>query len=70
MPDEGLQELRFWPDTPETRKKIYEHEARDQSSANAWDRVVKAILGGSVDVTPEPGARVRGPVKSSAAPFD
>lgn len=32
-----------WPDSDASRKIIAEHEAKDQFSANAWDRVVKAI---------------------------
>jgi len=52
MPDDDFEELRHlarlawnnWPDTAEARKKLLEHEGRDQFSAEAWDRVVKAIL--------------------------
>lgn len=33
-----------WPDTEATRRTIMEHESRDQHSADAWDRVVAAVL--------------------------
>ena len=32
-----------WPDTPESRKIIADHEARDPYSASAWDRVILAL---------------------------
>jgi hypothetical protein len=33
-----------WPDTDVSRREIAAHEARDQISAQAWDRVINVIL--------------------------
>jgi len=33
-----------WPDSDESRRIIANHEARDKYSADAWDRVIAAIL--------------------------
>ena len=41
-----------WPDSDESRRIIANHEARDKYSADAWDRVIAAILAsGLVTVT-------------------
>jgi hypothetical protein len=33
-----------WPDTPETRSEIWRRERTDKYSADAWDRVVAALM--------------------------
>jgi hypothetical protein len=50
-PTNDLTELRVrarlawnnWPDNAASRKVIAEHEARDQFSARAWDRVIQSV---------------------------
>jgi hypothetical protein len=34
-----------WPDTDASRREIAAYEARDPTSAAAWDRVVVALVG-------------------------
>lgn len=33
-----------WPDNENSRREIAAHESRDQISADAWDRVIDALL--------------------------
>ncbi len=42
-----------WPDTPESRRVIAEHETRDKVSSAAWDRVISTL---ATDLAPDEAA--------------